>query len=154
MQDVWFYVADRQLSEAEQQLIQDELDAFAGGWAAHGHHLGAAALLAYGQLIIMRTTAEAVASGCSIDKSVSFVREIGQRFGIDFFNRTLMPIADGETIRTLPMSAINEAYSSGTITETTPILNNLQTSWAEFEASPVVPFAETGWSRILQNPLK
>ena len=36
-------------------------------------------------------------SGCSIDSSVNFVKSIGQRFGIDFFNRlNMLIIKNGE----------------------------------------------------------
>jgi hypothetical protein len=85
---VWVYQADRVLNETEKNWLGEQIDAFTAGWASHGTQLCAAGEVYNDFTVILAVdTSKANSSGCSIDKSVHFMKEAGKALGTDFFNR-------------------------------------------------------------------
>lgn len=84
---VWVYQADRELNALESQYLEKQLAIFVDQWSAHGKKLKAssAVLDAYRFAICAEGNVEA--SGCSIDASVRFIKEMGAELQVDFFNR-------------------------------------------------------------------
>lgn len=150
MQDVWFYVAKRPLKVEEVRWVESVLADFTAQWAAHGSHLDSSGELLYDQVLMLHTGAEAQASGCSIDKSVHFVREISAKLGVDFFNRTLMPVLIDNQLQVIPFDTISEAYESRRIDDQTPVLNTLTIHLEDFRKTPTVPFAGSAWSKVVR----
>jgi hypothetical protein len=98
---VWIYGANRFFTSEEEDLVQQALNEFTADWAAHGSELRAtSAILFKNFIVIVADENIAKASGCSIDSSVRFIKEIGSKLKIDFFNRLYMLIEkDGELKR-------------------------------------------------------
>ena len=95
---VWLYLADRKLTADEALSVQEQLNSFTAQWAAHNKQLMAAGVLLFDQYIVL-TVNEKVesASGCSIDSSVRFIKNLGQQLQVDFFNRLkVLVIENGE----------------------------------------------------------
>ena len=85
---VWIYNSDRRLKLSEQKIIKNELKKFVSSWQAHNLNLRAEAILEHNYFIILVVDEYDVkASGCSIDTSVKFIKSIGEKFGVNFFNR-------------------------------------------------------------------
>jgi hypothetical protein len=85
---VWVYVLNRRLTEQEAQFVQQQAGQFVRGWTAHDAALQAAAEVFDRQaILLMVDETRAGASGCSIDKSVHFLEQLGQAVGADFFER-------------------------------------------------------------------
>lgn len=85
---VWVYTADRRLTDAESHMAQKNLDAFCQQWTAHNQALLAKAEVFENQFVILMVDeSQAGASGCSIDKSVHFLEQLGDAIGADFFER-------------------------------------------------------------------
>ena len=85
---VWVYQADRFLTETEKVWLQEQIDAFTENWASHGSQLKAGGTIYNDFTIILAVdTSVANSSGCSIDKSVHFIKEVGKALHVDFFNR-------------------------------------------------------------------
>jgi len=95
---VWIYLSDRLFTQEESEIILTEVDAFVSSWKAHQKSLNASGTILLDRFLIFAVDEETEAvSGCSIDSSVNFVKSIGQRFGIDFFNRlNMLIIKNGE----------------------------------------------------------
>lgn len=94
---VWVYGSNRQLSLEEQDSIQSELNAFMNEWAAHGNSLFGRAAIFHDRFVVLLVDESKVpASGCSIDTSVNFIKTIGQKYNVDFFDRLNMTILDGD----------------------------------------------------------
>lgn len=95
---VWVYQASRFLSEKEMELVQQECSAFLAQWSSHGAQLDATFELIHSRILVIAADEhQAQASGCGIDKSVHFVKELGARIGVDFFNRTtVLYMEDGK----------------------------------------------------------
>lgn len=85
---VWVYTADRKLTDAESLFAQKNLDTFCQQWTAHNQALLAKAEVFENQFVILMVDeSQAGASGCSIDKSVHFLEQLGEAIGADFFER-------------------------------------------------------------------
>ena len=92
---IWLYVADRPLSNAEVDLLTARATAFAQQWAAHGQSLKADARVLHAQVLALAVDGtEGEASGCSIDSSVHFVKEMENALGVSFFNRMIFLYRD------------------------------------------------------------
>jgi len=89
---VWAYQSQTKIAADVQEAIKAKLNVFVQGWAAHGNELFGAAEVVDDYFIVLAVDESKVpASGCSIDTSVHFIRQIGQDFQLDFFNRTPHP---------------------------------------------------------------
>jgi hypothetical protein len=85
---VWIYQSQTEISEEMQVEIQQKLNLFISGWAAHGAELfGDTAILENYFVVLAVDEAKVKASGCSIDTSVHFIRSLGESFQLDFFKR-------------------------------------------------------------------
>ncbi|WP_242926342.1 hypothetical protein [Pontibacter vulgaris] len=134
---LWIYQANRPLTEVEQTEIKPLLQAFATEWSSHGTGLQASAKLLHGQFLVLANNESATAaSGCSIDKSVNFVRELEQRFEVSFFDRTQLAFLNKGQVQLVSISELKNKVATGDIKEDTlyfdTLVNNyedLQTEW-------------------------
>jgi hypothetical protein len=70
---------------------------------------------------------EAVAqvSGCGIDKSVKLMQQLGEKFGLDFFNRLMVYFETESGVSMLPLNKVSIAIADGTLKEDTLVYNPL-----------------------------
>ena len=86
---VWIYQSNRLFTLGEALDIETEINDFCKEWTSHGAKVSAYGNLFFGQfLILMADENETTVGGCSTDSSVRFVKELGNKYGVDFFNRT------------------------------------------------------------------
>lgn len=94
---LWSYQSDRKLTPTEKAWIEEILPPFLRDWAAHGAKLNAyGAVLGDYHLILVVNEDQANASGCSIDSSVRFIKQLEKELGISFFNRLKMLVDNGQ----------------------------------------------------------
>ncbi len=85
---LWLYQSSRALNATEIQWLNEQLKSFASDWVSHGADLMAVAEVLNPYFIAFAVDlSRANASGCSIDKSVKLVKDLGKELNIDFFNR-------------------------------------------------------------------
>ena len=88
---VWSYQADRLLTDTEVQWITEQLGPFLEEWAAHGTKLKAyGEVVNHAHLILAVDESAHNASGCSIDTSVRFIKQLEKELQLSFFNRLKM----------------------------------------------------------------
>ena len=142
---LWIYQANRPLTEAEQAEIKPLLERFATEWSSHGKGLQASARLLHSQfLVLANNESTTAASGCSIDKSVSFVRELEQRFGVSFFDRTQLAFLQGDEVKLVGMGELKEKVAAGEITENTLYFDTLVNNYGELQEAWPRP-ARNSW---------
>lgn len=147
---VWIYQADRQLTAEEAQFLTEASRQFVAQWAAHGTPLTAAAeVLNNYFLVIAVDEAQAHASGCSIDKSVNFVKAVGGQFTIDFFNRLNIAV-DTVGVRLIKMADIEEAIAAGNVTPDTMVYDNTVVTVDEFRSRWHTAIKNTWLSRYFK----
>ncbi len=103
---VWVYQANRPFSASETQAIENYLTPALTQWAAHGAGLNASFEIRFQQVIVIAVDETInAASGCSIDASTRWFKEMGAALGIDFFDRSTA-IVEGDEVILLPLTAL------------------------------------------------
>lgn len=146
---VWIYQADRQLTDDETAEIEQYLNAFAISWTAHNHQLLAKGEVRYNRfLILIVDEAQAGASGCSIDKSVRFMKDLELRYNINLFDRFNLAYRSGNEVLSAPRGQFEELIQQGVITPDTIVFNNLAKDLTELETKWEVPFKQSWHAQL------
>ncbi|MFM7234693.1 MAG: ABC transporter ATPase [Flavobacteriales bacterium] len=88
---IWLYQAERYLTEEEVELIKQSGQVFMESWTSHGANMDAAIEVLHQRFIVIALDEQtAPASGCGIDKSVQFVKDLSESMRLDFFQRTIV----------------------------------------------------------------
>jgi len=141
---VWVYQSDKELTDEQASGLLGLLNKFAAEWTAHNHQLKAKAEVRYNRfLILIVDESQAGASGCSIDKSVNFMKGIEREFGINLFDRFNFAYRDGEKVLSAPRYEFEKLLKSGRIGSDTIVFNNLVPTLADLETKWEVPFKES-----------
>ncbi len=149
---VWIYQADKQLSDEQAGQLLDQLNNFAAEWTAHNHQLKAKAEIRYNRfLILIVDESQAGASGCSIDKSVNFMKKLEQQFGINLFDRFNFAYRDGEKVLSLPRHDFEGLLKEGKINKQTIVFNNLVQNLTELENNWEVPFKDSWHVQLFRD---
>jgi hypothetical protein len=141
---VWVYQSNRLFSMSEALEIEAMLNKFSADWRSHGAEVEAYANLFFGQFVVlMADETKAGVSGCSTDSSVRFMKELGQQFNSDFFNRTNLAFFIKDKIQVLPMNQLQYALDNGFITPDTLYFNNLVQTKEELENKWIIPVKDS-----------
>ncbi|WP_179413088.1 ABC transporter ATPase [Mucilaginibacter sp. E4BP6] len=151
---VWVYQSDKQLNDADVIKLQILLDNFTTGWTAHNNQLKAKAEIRYNRFIILIVDeSQAGASGCSIDKSVRFMKDIEEQFGINLFDRFNLAYRSDEQILSVPRHTFEELISNKTIDANTIVFNNMVQNLTELENKWEVPFKDSWHIQLFSSLL-
>ncbi len=147
---VWIYQANRVLTIEEETILKEKATLFVKSWESHGSKLKADFTLLHHLFLIFSVDEnQHEASGCSIDKSVHFVKEIQNVLGIDFFDRTKVAYFDAEnSIRFTTLAGIKQSISAGDLKNNSLIFNNLVDNLAALRSKWVIPAGNSWLSRF------
>lgn len=112
---LWIFQAERTLSNAEKEKVEQSMAQILEGWNAHGRKLTAASEIRYQRFLIVAVDeSRATASGCSIDQLFNSIRSIGEELSVDFFDRTQLAyrIKGEPEIHTVPLSEFADKVGS------------------------------------------
>ena len=114
--------------------MAEQATAFCQQWAAHGASLESSFQILHNRFLVLAVNEHVnLPSGCSIDASVNFVRNMEQHFDVNFLDRTKVAfVADNEVFVT-PLSGLKTSVAEGIITPSTITFNNLVEDIGEFE---------------------
>jgi hypothetical protein len=148
---VWVYQADKELSNSEQNHIQQVLEEQVNQWAAHGVPLMGSVKVLHNRFVIVAVDeVQNQASGCSIDTSTRWLKELGAVTNINFFDRSVAFI-DDDQIKTVDMLKIKSFVAEGIIQADTIIFNNLVPNIGEFKSNWQVAAAVSWMKRYFQQ---
>jgi hypothetical protein len=151
---VWVYQSDKVLNDTDVNKLQVTLDNFSIGWTAHNNQLKAKAEIRYNRFIILIVDeSQAGATGCSIDKSVRFMKDIEQHFGINLFDRFNLAYRNGDEILSVPRHAFEDLISNKTINTNTIVFNNMVQNLSELETKWEVPFKDSWHIQLFSSLL-
>lgn len=131
--------------------MQRELDEFCHQWTAHNQQLKAVSEVIEGRyLVLMVDESQAGASGCSIDKSVHFLEELGRVTGADLFERMRFGWLDKDgTLHTADRQGLSEAFGAQIISEETLMVNTLVQNKRELQEKWLVPLSQSWHKRLI-----
>ncbi|MDX5419853.1 MAG: hypothetical protein LPK09_11605, partial [Hymenobacteraceae bacterium] len=121
------------------------LQRFATEWSSHGKGLQASAGLLHDRFLVIGNNESATAaSGCSIDASVRFVRELEQRLGVSFFDRSQLAFLEEGEVITVPLTEMKTKVASGNINKDTLYFDILVNNFEELQQAWPKP-AGSSW---------
>ena len=128
------YTSNRIISSIESQEILKEIKSFVGSWQTHQKSLNADGTILLDRCLVFAVDEEIQSiSGCSIDSSVKFVKSIGQKYNIDFFNRLNILLLKDEKPLMVSYHELNnykDAYLFNPNVETLAIYSFFIAQWA------------------------
>jgi len=149
---IWIYQAARPFNSSELSIISDELSAFTDSWAAHGIPLNAGFDIRFNQFVILAADEHVQeASGCSIDDSVRKVKELGEKMGVDLFDRRQIAFLTGSKVITVQMENLKRDFSNGVWDAGTLVFNNVITKKGELATGWLLPADSTWLKRYLPS---
>ena len=147
---VWVYQSTTEFTPEQHAAIVGKARQFVAGWASHGTALQAAIEVLHKRFIVVAVDEQhAMASGCSIDKSVHFMQALEQEFGLKLFDRMQVAYRDGEAIATSNMHDFGDLLANGTLPSSTKVFNNMVNTLADFQSKWEVPVTESWHARLL-----
>jgi hypothetical protein len=142
---VWIYTANREITKDEQEQFTPMLEHFAEQWTAHKLNVKASVFFENDYLLVLMADESLnPVSGCSIDSSVHFVQELGNKMNIDFFNRQILLVEDNEELSLYNTEHLSELAEK----DNCKVLNSFVNNKKSYNNSLFIPFLQSPWSRI------
>lgn len=149
---VWVYQSAKKLADTVVQQIQERLNNFTAEWTAHDNQLKAKAEIRYNRfLILIVDETQAGASGCSIDKSVNFMKRLEQEFNLNLFDRFNLAYREADEVLSLPRHGFEDLLKQGSINTNTIVYNNLVQNLTELETKWEVPFKDSWHIQLFRD---
>ena len=121
---VWVFPASRTLDDAEGERLLGEVDAFLGGWAAHGHPLRSGRLLVDNRFLVVGVDEDAEApSGCSIDALVNRLEALGASLAIRLVDHAPVWFRDAAGVRMVTRADFRALAKEGAVTPDTRVFD-------------------------------
>ncbi|WP_116124435.1 hypothetical protein [Lewinella sp. IMCC34183] len=148
---IWIYGAERALTKEETAKARTAAQGFVAQWVSHNRELAAAADVLHNRFLVLAVDeTQAEASGCSIDGSVHFVKELGAELGVDFFNRMRFSYRDERgKIQTVGREEFKLLYSQGQLTNDTVVFDPLVKELGELRQIFERPLEDSWHSRMV-----
>jgi hypothetical protein len=147
---VWIYQANREISENELITIKQRATDFINGWTAHGSLLDAAVEVFYSRFIVLFVNEQqAIASGCGIDKSVHFIRELEKELSLSLLDRMSVAYRNGDKIEATSLPAFEQLLKTKSLNEKTIVFNNMVNTKGDFLENWEVSLEKSWHSRML-----
>ena len=150
---IWVYQANRVLSKEEIIAITDSGKMFVANWAAHGQPLRAEIMVLDNLfVVVMLDERQAMATGCSIDKSIGWITAMGLKLGVDFMDRTqVVWFDDNEQLQISSLDEFETLADQVQISSDTMVYNNLVFSGKELKNNWKIPAKESWHSRYFKE---
>jgi hypothetical protein len=142
---VWIYQGSKEFTPNETNEINHLLNNFVSNWKAHNNPLKAIAQVVKNRFIVIAVDeTQAEISGCGIDTSVRFIKELENKYSTTFFDRMLVCYqTENGTIQTFNFHHLFSLLNKGTLTLDTLIYNNLVSTVKELKENWLVPLNQS-----------
>lgn len=145
---IWIYQSDRKFTEQEQGLIMSEGQIFSEQWTAHNQALKASITIKHHQFIVLSVDeTQTMASGCSIDKSVHFMKYLEDKFGLNLLDKSNIAFLKEDKVFLESMKTLKSKIEEGIINENSLVFNNLVADVDTFNQNWIVPARESWMKR-------
>ncbi|HMN90354.1 MAG TPA: hypothetical protein PKD70_07905 [Saprospiraceae bacterium] len=147
---VWIYQSNQPFAAKDTTDIRQAVQTFAQQWVSHNRQLRAHADILHDRFIVLMVDeSQAGASGCSIDKSVYFLKDLQAQYDVDLFDRMQFSYLDGEVVQTVSKDAFRMLYLEGKINDETPVFDTLVNNKGDFDAYFIKPLKKSWHKRMI-----
>lgn len=127
---VWVYHNQGAIPTAIQPAVQARLDEFSQNWAAHGDKLyGGAVIIEDFFILIFVNEEKTIASGCSIDGSIQFLKKLETEFNLSLFDRMHVVIEENGQKKNVHFADVNQHKGAIFFDPTVSTLGAFKTQW-------------------------
>jgi hypothetical protein len=124
--------------------IETMLENFIKSWNSHGTPVKGEAHLFFGQFVVLIADESATGvSGCSTDSSVRLIKDIGDKFGVNMFDRMALAFVKEDKVQLLPLSQLQYAFDNNFINGDTLYFNNLVQTREELDNKWIIPVKDS-----------
>jgi hypothetical protein len=148
---VWIYQSDREIKDLEVNEIRRKAAMFLMEWTSHGNVMKASIDVLYNRFLVVAVDETAAsASGCGIDKSVKFMQQLEQDYGLNLFDRMLVAYrGEDSTIRTTKLYTFEQMMERGELNADTIVFNNIISTKEDMQGKWEVPVKKSWHSRMI-----
>ncbi len=144
---IWIYQSDRPFTLEEEIKITSLLTPFTESWTAHSKDLAAGFVVLYHRFIILGIDEKmAMASGCSIDKSVHIILQVENELNLSLTNRLLYAYQNQEEVNVVHRNKFEALIANGEVGPNTIFFDNLIERKSDLDNKWEIPF-EKSWHR-------
>lgn len=141
---IWIYQCSRTLTSEELKAIKELSQKFVEEWTAHQQLLHASFEIFHGIFLILAVDeGQNNASGCSVDKSIKFVKALEEKFHVSFFDRYNIAFRRNEKIEISSLKDFKKMYAAERIEDNMPVFSNLIYKKAELKNNWEIPLNKT-----------
>ncbi len=146
----WVYKSARNLSNAEQKLVREKGMAFTSTWAAHGAPLDATVEVLYDRFVVISVDEEqAKASGCSLDKSVGFIKDLEYMLNMMLTDRMVVVFEQEGVIKSCRLQELPELIAEGVISGDTIVYDDQVSTLGDLRENFRVPLRTSWMARFM-----
>jgi hypothetical protein len=147
---IWIYQATTTADPDSVGKINQAIVDFTREWTSHNLQLRATGGLLHGRFVVLIVDeSQAGTSGCSIDKSVYFIKHLEEKYNLDLLNRLYFAYLDQGEVKVVHKGKLTEFYQEGRISEETLFFDNLVKTKGEFVDRWIVPLKKSWIKRML-----
>ena len=123
---VWIYQSDSNLSSKDVELIEKEVKLFLNNWSSHNKEIESSYEIRYNRFLIIGLNENInSASGCSIDKSVNFIKNLQSILKVNFLNRLDVAYKIGNEINTISLLEFQNMIRENKLSKDSIVYNNI-----------------------------
>jgi hypothetical protein len=147
---LWIYQAHEPFASADIPTVENSLQQFAREWVSHNNKLSTAAAVLHERFIVLGVDESLVgASGCSIDSSVHFLKELGAQYHKDLFDRMRFSYEKDGAVYTVSKDEFARLYAQGEINDETIVFDPLVNTVADLRANFRKPLKDSWHARFV-----
>lgn len=151
---VWFYQAERFLTDTEVERVREDLEEFVNSWTTHGSTMKGSFKIFNSKILILASdNGFQEASGCSIDSMTRQLKALGEKLNTQFFDRSIAYFKNGE-LKFCPFFEAKKYIANGEITEDTEVINQQVSTVEEVNKEFKIPAKDSFLKRMfVKTPL-
>ena len=123
---IWVYQSDRNLSKIDVELIEKEVKVFLENWSSHNKEIESSFEVRYNRFLIIGLNENInSASGCSIDKSVNFIKNLQSILKVNFLNRLDVAYKIDNEINSISLLEFQNMIRENKLSKDSIVYNNM-----------------------------
>ncbi|MEO8764387.1 MAG: hypothetical protein ABI416_08870 [Ginsengibacter sp.] len=145
---VWVYQSNRAFTSTEALQVGELLKNFTKKWKDHGSPIEGYAKLFFDHFIILIANQKpARAAGFSTNSIIKLIKNIEKDFQVELFDRLMHAFIMQESIKLVPLAALNPLIEKNFITPETLYFNNTILTKSELLSHWIIPVKESWLSK-------
>ena len=148
---IWIFQSNRLISDLDIESLEKQIDVFLSSWTSHGNQLMVASKIKYNLFIIIALDQScSTASGCSIDKLVSFIKNIENEYQISLLDRLDISFRDKNKISVLRLDDFKRKILEKKINNDTIVFNNLINLKSDLDYNWEIPLNRSWHQKLIK----